>query len=406
MLLHPPFSLAVYSCPPFFFSISPLLSRGSDILSPPCHTSNLSYVALLLSGNLISSCSSLNSWLGRVINPPQISYASCDATAPPDTVVVQFYEDEGNPQLDNPTARQTSMQERTFLHHGTSGEFSSSSVQAGGGSTGANGNSSSMRGGDRLHEVLELLDRQEQVPELHHKALQAADVPAAPPIRIGWEKEEEEDKFEGGKWYAGYSIGGKDGEGLDKQNQDSFLLSPFLGGDLGVSLFGIFDGHGRQGHLVSSFAKKVLPSLVGSKLEQLMPGRRKDGSDRVKEGDGGSSGQGIPQLLSETCSELQRLLLEQTDFDVMASGSTAVIALIVDDLLFVANVGDSRAILAHAVENQSGRKEERERLAIVAMSTDQTPGLSCACERERERQGRREGGERADREPWGSRLQR
>jgi hypothetical protein len=58
------------------------------------------------------------------------------------------------------------------------------------------------------------------------------------------------------------SIAGRSSDGRDKQNQDSFLIVNELGGDPEVSLFGVFDGHGRNGHLVSFFAKTVLPGIV------------------------------------------------------------------------------------------------------------------------------------------------
>ena len=57
------------------------------------------------------------------------------------------------------------------------------------------------------------------------------------------------------------SIAGRSSDGRDKQNQDSFLIVNELGGDPEVSLFGVFDGHGRNGHLVSFFAKTVLPGI-------------------------------------------------------------------------------------------------------------------------------------------------
>lgn len=46
-----------------------------------------------------------------------------------------------------------------------------------------------------------------------------------------------------------------------KQNQDSFALSPNMGGVQGLHFFAVCDGHGLNGHHVSAYIKERLPSI-------------------------------------------------------------------------------------------------------------------------------------------------
>ena len=57
------------------------------------------------------------------------------------------------------------------------------------------------------------------------------------------------------KRISGKSINGRQSDGKDKINQDSFLIKNELLGNDDFSLIGVFDGHGAQGHFVSSLLK-------------------------------------------------------------------------------------------------------------------------------------------------------
>ena len=43
--------------------------------------------------------------------------------------------------------------------------------------------------------------------------------------------------------------------GLDKPNQDSYSVVPQFGGDSKRSFFGIYDGHGKEGHSCAWFVR-------------------------------------------------------------------------------------------------------------------------------------------------------
>lgn len=45
----------------------------------------------------------------------------------------------------------------------------------------------------------------------------------------------------------------------NKVNQDSYVTSPNLNNQSWLHYFGVCDGHGENGHLVSQYAKKNLP---------------------------------------------------------------------------------------------------------------------------------------------------
>ena len=45
----------------------------------------------------------------------------------------------------------------------------------------------------------------------------------------------------------------------NKVNQDSYVTSPNLNNQSWLHYFGVCDGHGANGHLVSQYAKKNLP---------------------------------------------------------------------------------------------------------------------------------------------------
>ena len=178
-------------------------------------------------------------------------------------------------------------------------------------------------------------------------------------------------------WYAANSIAGRSSDGRDKQNQDAFLIVNELGGDPEVALFGVFDGHGRNGHLVSYFAKCVLPGILSREIdgirtaaieEQAQAQKRSPSKAAVSHGE-------VAAILSDACETLQRMLEEQDKFDCQSSGSTAIFSVVAYGTVYMANVGDSRALLAHVTEKESTGVHDREKLVVVPLSVDQVPNV-------------------------------
>ncbi|EER20399.1 protein phosphatase 2C, putative [Perkinsus marinus ATCC 50983] len=139
-------------------------------------------------------------------------------------------------------------------------------------------------------------------------------------------------------------------------NQDSFLVIRVEGD---VSIYGVFDGHGKKGHDVSNFVKEHLPKHLVAH----------------------------PSFRSEPCSALRdaflatQQMLEKTTrdgtLDAAVSGTTCTVVLHFEkdegsptgsQCLYVAHVGDSRCVLAQRNPTNGG-------LVAVDLTQDHKPDL-------------------------------
>lgn len=110
-------------------------------------------------------------------------------------------------------------------------------------------------------------------------------------------------------------------------NQDSFLI---LNVEDRLSMFGVFDGHGRFGHDVSDFVKDILPKFVVRDPE-------------FRAGN-------ISAALTNAFRHVQECIVEMTDdqtLDASASGTTATLVVCMDGKVHVAHVGDSRCVVGY-----------------------------------------------------------
>ncbi|KAL5984521.1 hypothetical protein ACLOJK_018626 [Asimina triloba] len=142
--------------------------------------------------------------------------------------------------------------------------------------------------------------------------------------------------------YAFLSQRGYYPDSPDKENQDSFCVQTQLQGNPNLHLFGVFDGHGQFGAECSNFVRDRLADILSndSTLSQ----------DPVK---------AYNSAFLATNSELH-----ESEIDDSMSGTTAITVLVCGDTLFVANVGDSRAVMGV----QSGSS-----ILAEDLSVDQTP---------------------------------
>lgn len=132
-------------------------------------------------------------------------------------------------------------------------------------------------------------------------------------------------------------------ESPHKPNQDAYsVLTPDDMQESTKAIFGVYDGHGQFGDLCAKYAATEIPKSAIKKLKNI--------NDDEK----------IMMELSTGFSEVN-IALHKSRTDDTLSGSTAVCAMLVDEVFFVANVGDSRAIMV-------GRGD-----SITPLSTDQTP---------------------------------
>ncbi|CAN0071727.1 unnamed protein product, partial [Heterosigma akashiwo] len=146
--------------------------------------------------------------------------------------------------------------------------------------------------------------------------------------------------------YAYLSQRGYYPDAPNKANQDSFSVIPNLFGESQKGLFAVFDGHGKDGDLCSIYVKNQLPV----NLEKYVKG--KEDSEEIQ--------RGLTRAFTVTNNELHKA----PKVDDSLSGTTAIAVLLDGEDMYIANVGDSRAVLA---------SEEGGKLVAKALSNDQTP---------------------------------
>lgn len=131
--------------------------------------------------------------------------------------------------------------------------------------------------------------------------------------------------------------------------EDTYCYEDNFAGDVSCGLFGVFDGHG--GSAVSEYLKERMPEELRSRIENDSP------SDLVG-------------IIEDTFEKIDK---EVKMLDSEQCGSTACIAIIRKEsghkVLYIANVGDTRAVLSRngveerlSVDHRVAEAGEKERV--------------------------------------------
>nr|XP_043607694.1 probable protein phosphatase 2C 35 isoform X2 [Erigeron canadensis] len=142
----------------------------------------------------------------------------------------------------------------------------------------------------------------------------------------------------------------------NKENQDCFCIKTSIQGNPNAHFFGVFDGHGHTGKQCSNFVMNRLVEILISD-ETLL-------EDPVK---------AYESAFTTTNNELH----DNPEIDDSMSGTTAITVLVIGDKLYVANVGDSRAVI-------SVKEGDHGHIVAQDLSQDQTPFRNDECERVKE----------------------
>lgn len=153
-----------------------------------------------------------------------------------------------------------------------------------------------------------------------------------------------------------------------KENQDEFSITTSFAGEHSGAMLGVYDGHGKHGHDCASFVKKKLPSIVGKYVRQARVKKyqtvlKKQGKAQVKLFDP-LEWPYLDAAEYKACCEKAFLecndSLRNTDVvDAKMSGTTAITAHFHGKLMTICNVGDSRAVLGHRVDEDIATRYNR-----------------------------------------------
>ena len=148
-----------------------------------------------------------------------------------------------------------------------------------------------------------------------------------------------------------------------------------------IAIFGLFDGHGREGTKVAKFCCEFMRTFFDENFEIFLQDKE--------------------TALRRIIIECDKNLRKKSGIDARLSGTTAVCMVIDNDNFYIASVGDSRAILATIPESDAvideipspkniyTRKLDPIRhLKPVALSVDQKPNHEQELKRIKEKGGR------------------
>ena len=133
-------------------------------------------------------------------------------------------------------------------------------------------------------------------------------------------------------------------EGKTKTNQDTYIVLTNINAVKNYNIFGVLDGHGLQGHLISQFVSKfiqlkfqTIPEITKLKTVELI----------------------YEKLISNNYEIIKDIFinannaLRDEEMDAKNSGTTCVLVIQLGEHIICANTGDSRAIIVFDEKNDS-----------------------------------------------------
>ncbi|GLT68682.1 hypothetical protein SLA2020_408910 [Shorea laevis] len=161
-------------------------------------------------------------------------------------------------------------------------------------------------------------------------------------------------------------------------NQDCAIVWEEFGCQADMLFCGIFDGHGQWGHYVAKKVRESMPSFLLCYWQEAQASLGPDidlGSDKKNQGFNIWK-----HSYMMTCAAVDQELQHCRKIDSFFSGTTASTIVRQGELIYVANVGDSRAVLATTSDDGS--------LVPVQLTIDFKPNLPQEIERITQCQGR------------------
>ena len=165
------------------------------------------------------------------------------------------------------------------------------------------------------------------------------------------------------KNYGGVSRPGIDENGNQKTNQDSLATFTNINGIKDFNIFGVLDGHGTEGHLISQLISKFIPLQIINDPEIKLLKNTEQIYQKLTQNN---------YLIIKNAYQLADNHLATTnEIDCSSSGTTCVLIIQIGPHIICSNAGDSRAILAYDQNSDPSLNF----LRYEALSTDYKPEI-------------------------------
>lgn len=156
-------------------------------------------------------------------------------------------------------------------------------------------------------------------------------------------------------------------------NQDRFIIWEEFGGQQDMLFCGVFDGHGPWGHFVAKMVRDSLPSTLLCSWQDSMAEASTNPDFSLDSDKLGTKFNIWKSSYLKACAAVDQELEHHPKIDSFYSGTTALTLVRQGESIFIANVGDSRAVL--------GTTEEDGDIGAVQLTVDLKPDLPEEAER-------------------------
>ncbi|PPE01943.1 hypothetical protein GOBAR_DD01019 [Gossypium barbadense] len=152
-------------------------------------------------------------------------------------------------------------------------------------------------------------------------------------------------------------------------NQDCAIVWEEFGCQADMLFCGIFDGHGPWGHFVAKKVRESMPSSLLCNWQETLAQASLDPEIDLESDKKHQRFHIWKHSYLRTCAAVDHELEQHRKIDSFYSGTTALTIVRQGDLIYVANIGDSRAVLATTSDDGN--------LVPVQLTVDFKPNLPC-----------------------------
>jgi len=128
----------------------------------------------------------------------------------------------------------------------------------------------------------------------------------------------------------------------EKINQDSFIIIENLLSQ-NFNIYGIFDGHGDNGHLISKFISDFMNNYYSNKINYYL--NEENNQNYLINNIITQFMENYDQIINNCSSKLDQEIANKINYDISQSGSTSIMVFLINETLICSNVGDSQCFL-------------------------------------------------------------